>query len=94
VATRQFFSALLATVVWFLCLPLLVYLWFAAVLLSANVVFAQRWTEAGWWKPFGYSVVLVLEILLAAGLLGLDTFLCIRLKRALERQHADLKTLR
>ncbi len=91
---RQFVSSLLVTVVWFLCLPLLVYLWFTAVLLGANVVIAQRWTEAGWWKPFGYSMVLVLEILLAAGLLGLDTFLCIRLQWALERHLADLKTLR
>lgn len=88
---RQFISTLLATLVWFLCLPLLVYLWFAAVLSAGVIIANQGWTDAGWWKPFGYSVVLVLEILLAAALLGLDTFLCIRLQRVIERQHARLE---
>lgn len=74
-ALRQVITATLATVVWFLCVPLLFYLWLVLVVQSSNVAIAQGWTEADWRKPFGYYGVMALEIILAAVLLWVDTFL-------------------
>lgn len=83
-----------ATTVSVMALPVLLYVWFAGIVVfSSAFILDDGWVRASWWKPFGYYGVGVLYVVWGAFLIAADIYAGIRLRRVFARQHEGLETL-
>lgn len=60
------FNGVAATFVSVVLLPVLLYVWFAAMVVLANLTGQWGWSESSWWRPFGYAGSWALYVVLAA----------------------------
>ncbi len=78
-----------ATLVSVVLLPVLLYVWFAAMVVLASLTGQWGWSESSWWRPFGYAGSWAVYVVLAALLVVADVYAGIFTWRRLRRRGGD-----
>lgn len=89
-AMGTLFKGVAATLVSLVLVPVLLYVWFAAMLVLSSLTGQWGWSESSWWRPFGYAGSWALYVVLAALLVVADVCAGIFAWRRLRRRGGDV----